>query len=158
MTSHTESRIVPYSADLMYAIVADVERYPQFVPWCVALRILKRETVGPREILLCEIIVGFRGLREKYTSRATAVARDHRVDVEQVDGMFRKLNTHWRFTPQDEKSCRVDFSIDFEFKSRMLGAVAGAAFGLVVTQMTKAFEERAKSLTGKKREPERNKP
>ena len=133
----------------MYAIVADVERYPEFVPWCVALRILKRETDGPREILLCETVVGFRGLREKYTSRVTATPREHRVDVEQVDGMFRKLDTHWKFTPQDEKSCRVDFSIDFEFRSRMLGAVAGAAFGLVVTQMTKAFEERAKVLSKK---------
>ena len=149
MTSHAESRIVPYPADLMFSIVADVERYPQFVPWCVALRILQRETVGPREILLCETIVGFRGLREKYTSRATAIAREHRVDVVQVDGMFRKLDTHWKFTPQDEHSCRVDFAIDFEFKSRMLSAVAGAAFGLVVTQMTKAFENRAKKLSEK---------
>lgn len=149
MTAHTESRIVPYSADLMYAIVVDVERYPQFVPWCVGLRILKHESVGPRKIMLCETLVGFRGLREKYTSRVTAVARDNRVDVEQVDGMFRKLDTHWRFTPQSENSCRVDFAIDFEFKSRVLGAVAGTAFGLVVTQMTRAFEDRAKKLSEK---------
>jgi coenzyme Q-binding protein COQ10 len=143
----------------MFGIVVDVERYPQFVPWCVALRILQRETVGPREILLCETIVGFRGLREKYTSRATVLAREHRVDVAQVDGMFRKLDTHWRFTPQDENSCRVDFSIDFEFKSRVLGAVAGAAFGLVVTQMTRAFEDRAKSLmAGEGCQEDRNKP
>jgi coenzyme Q-binding protein COQ10 len=147
MTSHTESRIVPYSADLMFAIVADVERYPEFVPWCVGLRILKREGVGPRDVMLCETIVGFRGLREKYTSRVTAIAREHRVDVEQVSGVFRKLTTHWRFAPIDEKSCRVDFAIDFEFKSRVLGAVAGAAFGLVVTQMTNAFEDRAKKLS-----------
>jgi coenzyme Q-binding protein COQ10 len=149
MTAHTESRIVPYSADLMFGIVTDVERYPQFVPWCVALRILKRETVGPREILLCETIVGFRGLREKYTSRVTAIAREHRVDVVQVDGMFRKLDTHWRFTPQNEKSCRVDFAIDFQFRSRVLDAVAGKAFGLVVTQMTRAFEDRARKLSEK---------
>src|ERR1700761_1071704 len=137
MTSHAESRVVPYSTDLMYAIVADVERYPEFVPWCVGLRVLKRETVGPREIMLCETIVGFQALRERYTSRVTAVARDHRIDVEQVSGVFRKLTTHWRFTPVDEKSCRVDFAIEFEFKSRVLGAVAGAAFGVVVTQITK---------------------
>ena len=133
----------------MYAIVADVERYPEFVPWCVALRILKRETVGPREILLCETVVGFQALREKYTSRVTAMAGDHRIDVEQVSGVFRKLDTHWRFTPIDANSCRVDFAIDFEFKSRVLGAVAGAAFGLVVAQMTKAFEDRAKKLSEK---------
>jgi coenzyme Q-binding protein COQ10 len=147
MTSHSESRVVSYPADLMFAIVADVERYPEFVPWCVGLRILRRETVGPREIMLCETIVGFRGLREKYTSRVAAVAREHRVDVEQVSGVFRKLTTHWRFRPVDGKSCRVEFAIDFEFKSRVLGAVAGAAFGVVVTQMTKAFEDRAKKLS-----------
>jgi coenzyme Q-binding protein COQ10 len=146
MPSHSESRIVPYTADLMFAIVADVERYPQFVPWCTALRILKRETVAPREILLCETVVGFKGLRERYTSRATLIARDRRIDVEAVDGMFRKLETHWRITPEGE-SCRIDFTIAFEFKSRVLGAVAGGAFGLVVARMTHAFEERAKSLS-----------
>ena len=149
MTAHTESRVVPYSADLMFEIVADVERYPQFVPWCVGLRVLKREKVGPREVMLCETLVGFRGLREKYTSRVTAVAGEHRVDVEQVDGMFRKLDTHWRFAQIDEKSCRVDFSIDFEFRSRVLDTVAGKAFALVVMQMTRAFEDRARKLSEK---------
>ena len=100
---------------------------------------------------LCETVVGFKGLRERYTSRATLVARDFRIDVTQVDGMFRKLETHWRFTPEglEKKSCRIDFSIVFEFKSRMLGAVAGGAFGLVVSRMTHAFEDRAKNLSDK---------
>jgi len=153
MPSHSESRVVPYTADLMYSIVADVERYPQFVPWCADLKILKREEVGPREILLCETVVGFKGLRERYTSRATLVARDHRVDVEAVDGLFRKLETHWRIAPEgpDAKSCRIDFSIQFEFKSRVLGAVAGGAFSLVIARMTHAFEERAKGLSPKRR-------
>jgi coenzyme Q-binding protein COQ10 len=146
MPSHSESRIVPYMADLMYSIVADVERYPQFVPWCSELRILKREEVGAREILLCETVVGFKGLRERYTSRATLIARDRRIDVEAVDGMFRKLETQWRIAPEGER-CRVDFAIKFEFKSRVLGAVAGGAFGLVVARMTHAFEERARKLS-----------
>jgi coenzyme Q-binding protein COQ10 len=133
----------------MFGIVADVECYPEFVPWCVGLRVLGRETVGPRQIMLCETLVGFRGLREKYTSRVTTLAAEHRVDVEQVDGMFRKLVTHWRFTQVDDKSCRVEFSIDFEFRSRVLDAVAGKAFGLVVSQMTHAFEERARKLSEK---------
>jgi coenzyme Q-binding protein COQ10 len=148
MPSHTESRVVPYTAELMYSIAADVERYPEFVPWCADLRVLKREEVGAREILLCETVVGFKGLRERYTSRATLVARDFRIDVTQVDGMFRKLETHWRFTPEG-KGCRIDFSIAFEFKSRVLSAVAGGAFALVVSRMTHAFEERARKLSGK---------
>ena len=148
MPSHSESRIVPYTADLMYSIVADVERYPEFVPWCVDLKVLKRETVGPREILQCETVVGFKGLRERYTSRATLIARDRRIDVEAVDGMFRKLETHWRIAPEGE-GCRIDFSIAFEFRSRVLGAVAGGAFALVVARMTHAFEERARSISSK---------
>ncbi len=143
MTSHTESRIVLYPADLMFAVVADVERYPEFVPWCVAQRIVRRQTVDRREILLCETVVGFKSLRERYTSRATLIASDRRIDVEQVDGVFRRMETHWRFTPVDEKSCRVDFSIAFEFRSRVLSAVAGSAFSLVVKRMAHAFEERA---------------
>lgn len=145
MPAHSESRVVPYTADLMFRVVADVERYPEFVPWCVALRILKRETVGPRDILLCETVVGFKGLRERYTSRATLIARDHHIDVENVEGVFRKLETHWRFTP-DGEGCRIDFDIAFEFKSRMLAAVANTAFALVITRMTHAFEERARRL------------
>jgi coenzyme Q-binding protein COQ10 len=147
MPSYSESRIVPYTAELMYAIVSDVERYPQFVPWCVALRVVKREVVPPREVLLCETVVGFKGLRERYTSRATLIARDRLIDVEQVDGMFRRLETHWRFTPEGEGACRIDFAIAFEFKSRILGAVAGGAFGLVITRMSHAFEERARALS-----------
>jgi len=149
MPSHTESRIVSFSAQRMFAIVADVERYPEFVPWCVEQRILKRESVGRRAILLCETVVGFRNLRERYQSRATIVESELRVDVEQADGVFRKMQTHWHFTPVDEKSCRIDFTIEFEFKSRLLGAVAGSAFGLVVSQMTHAFEARAKKLSDK---------
>jgi coenzyme Q-binding protein COQ10 len=130
----------------MYSIVADVERYPQFVPWCVDLRVLRREEVGAREVLLCETVVGFKGLRERYTSRATLVSRDFRVDVEQMEGVFRKMETHWRFTPE-KQGCRIDFSIAFEFKSRVLSAVAGGAFSLVIARMTHAFEERARRLS-----------
>jgi coenzyme Q-binding protein COQ10 len=132
----------------MYAIAADVERYPQFVPWCADLRVLKRETVGLREILLCQTVVGFKGLRERYASRATLVARDFRIDVEQVEGVFRRMETHWHFTPEGD-GCRIDFSIAFEFKSRVLSAVAGGAFGLVISRMTHAFEDRARMLSNK---------
>jgi coenzyme Q-binding protein COQ10 len=152
MTSHTESRVVPYSADLMFAIVADVERYPEFVPWTVSLRVLKREPFGEGEVLTAETVVGFRALRERYKSRVVLDPKARTVDVTQVDGVFRELENHWRFTPdgpESNKACRVDFSIRFKFKSKMLEAVAGAAFGLVVTQMTKAFEDRAKKLSEK---------
>lgn len=148
MTSHSESRIVPYSADLMFAIVADVERYPEFVPWTVSLRVLRREIVGKQEILAAETVVGFRALRERYKSRVVLDKSAHAIDVTQTEGVFRELENSWRFTPEGN-GCRVDFSIRFQFKSKMLEAVAGAAFGLVVTQMTKAFEGRARKLSEK---------
>ena len=148
MTSHSESRIVPYSADLMFAIVTDVERYPEFVPWTVSLRILKREPFGDGEVLTAETVVGFRALRERYKSRVVLDPKARAIDVAQVDGVFRELENHWRFTPEGA-GCRVDFSISFEFKSKMLTAVAGSAFSLVVTQMTRAFEERARKLSEK---------
>jgi coenzyme Q-binding protein COQ10 len=148
MTSHSESRVVPYSADLMFAIVADVERYPEFVPWTVSLRVLKREAFGEGEVLTAETVVGFRALRERYKSRVVLDPKTRTIDVTQVDGVFRELENHWRFTPEGA-GCRVDFSIGFEFKSKMLTAVAGSAFGLVVTQMTRAFEERARKLSEK---------
>ena len=148
MTSHSESRVVPYSADLMFAIVADVERYPEFVPWTVSLRVLKREPFGEGEVLTAETVVGFRALRERYKSRVLLDPKTRTIDVTQVDGVFRQLENHWRFTPEGT-GCRVDFSISFEFKSKMLTAVAGSAFGLVITQMTKAFEDRAKNLSAR---------
>jgi len=147
MTSHTESRVVPYSADLMFAIVADVERYPEFVPWTVSLRVLRREILGKQEILTAETVVGFRALRERYKSRVVLDKPARTIDVTQTEGVFRELDTHWRFTPEGANACKVDFAISFEFKSKVLGAVAGGAFGLVVTQMTRAFEDRAKELS-----------
>ena len=152
MPSHSESRIVPYTADLMFAVVADVERYPEFVPWCEGLRILRRERDGNDVILVAETIVGFKALRERYTSRVRLDRAAHRIDVVQTEGVFRRMETHWRFVPMAER-CKLEFSILFEFESRVLGAVAGAAFGMVVTQMTRAFEERARKLFVEKSRP-----
>ncbi len=146
MTTHAESRILPYAADLMYAVVADVEKYPEFLPWCVALRILSRERVKDRDVLRAEMLVGFGALRERYTSRVVLDAAARTIDVVQTDGPFRQLENHWRFTPEGE-GCRVDFSIAFEFENRLLDAVAGKAFELVLLKMTDAFEARARALS-----------
>ena len=145
MPAHSESRFLPYTADLMYAIVADVERYPEFVPWCAGLRVLTRERAGAGEILTAETLVGYKSLRERYTSRVLLDPVAHTIDVTQTQGPFRQLENHWRFTPERE-GCTVDFSIVFDFKSRMLGMVAGAVLGPVLTRMTDAFEARARAL------------
>ncbi len=145
MTAHSETRQVPYSADLMFEVVADVEKYPQFLPWVVALRVKSRSVEGAREILIAEMAVGYGALRQRYTSRVTLDRRARAIDVVEIEGPFRKLENHWRFTP-NEVGCVVDFSILFEFSNRLLQAAAGQAFGKVLFQMADAFEARAKSL------------
>ena len=145
LPSHSESRFLPYAADLMYAIVADVERYPEFVPWCTGLRVLKREPRGAQEIMLAETLIGYKSLRERYTSQVVLDPGARTIDVAQTDGPFRQLENHWRFTPEGD-GCRVDFSILFEFKSRLLGMVAASVLSPVMSRMTDAFEARAKAL------------
>ncbi|HEY4941328.1 MAG TPA: type II toxin-antitoxin system RatA family toxin [Rhizomicrobium sp.] len=146
MTAHSETRIVPYTADLMFAVVADVEKYPQFLPWVVALRVLTRENVKERDVLTAEMAVGYGALREKYTSRVILDRAARTIDVAQTSGPFKQLENHWRFTPR-EQGCQVDFSLAYEFRNRILNAVAGAAFGKVYVKMADAFEARAKALS-----------
>jgi coenzyme Q-binding protein COQ10 len=134
----------------MFEVVADVERYPEFLPWCTGLRVLRREQQGAREIVLAEMSVGFRTLRERYTSRVSIDRSAGRIDAAQTEGVFRTLDTHWRFS-SDPRGTKVDFAIDFEFRSRVLGAVANAALGPVLMRMSHAFEARAKTLSQKAR-------
>jgi coenzyme Q-binding protein COQ10 len=143
--SHHETRLVPYAAGLMYAVVSDVEKYPQFLPWVVALRVLSRRADG----LTAEMAVGYGGLRERYTSDVALDPLQHRIDVVQIHDRknpFKTLENHWRFTPKPV-GCEVEFSIQFEFKSRLLHGVAGHAFEKVMLKMADAFEARAAALS-----------
>ena len=142
MIEHRETRIVPYTAELMYRVVSDVERYPEFLPWVVALRVLSRDG----NMLLAEMAVGYNALRERYTSRVTLEHESMRIDVVQTKGPFKTLENHWRFIPKD-KGCEIEFSILFEFRSRMLEKVAGGAFEKVMLRMTDAFVARAEALS-----------
>lgn len=130
----------------MFRVVADIEQYPKFLPWVVALRVLTREHVKNRDILTAEMAVGYGALREKYTSRVILDAAAKTIDVAQTSGPFKQLENHWRFTPQAQ-GCQVDFSLAYEFRNRVLNAVAGAAFGKVYAKMADAFEARAKALS-----------
>ena len=145
MPQHSESRLVPYDADLMFAVVADVERYPEFLPWVVSLRVLSRAKDEGRQVLIAEMQVGFHYLRERYTSRIVLDPAARRVDVRQVQGVFRELENCWRFTPEGAR-CRIDFFVHFEFRNRLLSAIASSAMSLAVSTMTHAFEERARKL------------
>ena len=130
----------------MYGVVADVERYPEFLPWVVALRVKSRAREGDREIIMAEMAVGYRALRERYTSKVTLDPVSRTIDVVAVEGPFRVLENHWRFTP-DGEGARVDFRVAFEFSSRLLQMAAAQAFGNVLFKMTDAFEARAASLS-----------
>jgi coenzyme Q-binding protein COQ10 len=143
MIEHRETRFVPYPAELMYAVVSGVEQYPQFLPWVVALRVLARRENG----LTAEMAVGYGALRERYTSDVALDPVGLRVDVAQTKGPFKTLENHWRFLPKGE-GCDIEFSISFEFKSRLLQGVAGAKFEKAMLKMTDAFAARAKILQG----------
>jgi coenzyme Q-binding protein COQ10 len=144
--SHRETRTVPYSAELMYAVVSDVENYPRFLPWVVALRVLSRRETG----MTAEMAVGYGALRERYTSEIRLDPAIRRIDVTQIHngesgGPFKQLENHWQFTPAGE-GCEISFSILFEFKSRLLHSVAGAKFEKVMLKMADAFVAQAKQI------------
>jgi coenzyme Q-binding protein COQ10 len=152
MIAHRETRTVAYPAALMYAVVADVEKYPEFLPWVVSLRILSRRENG----LTAEMAVGYGALRERYISDVTLDPARQSIDVVHVQdrkkgSLFKTLENHWRFTPckdeQGEHGCEVEFSISFEFRSRLLHGVAGHAFEKVMLKMADAFEARAAALS-----------
>ena len=143
MPKHSETRRLPYTPEQMFDLVADVRRYPEFLPWVGAMRVRKDE---PQETL-ADMIVGFKGLRETFTSKVTK-HRPDTIRVEYIEGPLKYLNNDWRFRPDGEAGCFVDFSVDFAFKNRMFEMLAGQVFGVALRRMIGAFEERAAKLYG----------
>jgi len=143
MPTHAEKRHLPYSQKQLFDLVAEVDRYPEFLPWCTACRITRREG----DSFYADLIVRFKVFSERFASKVTLHDYDQ-IDVEYIDGPFRYLNNHWRFVPQDDGSCVIDFFVDFEFRSRMLQALIGLLFNEAVSRMVGAFEARARALYG----------
>lgn len=141
MPKHSETRSLPYSPEQMFDMVADVARYPEFLPWVTAIRV---RSDGATE-MVADMIVGFKGLRETFTSRVKK-ERPSTIHVDYVDGPLRYLSNDWRFRPGEDGGCLVDFSVDFEFKSRMFEMLAGQVFDRALRKMIGAFEERAAAL------------
>lgn len=144
MPTHAEKRVLPYSPEQMFDLVADVERYPEFLPWCVACRI--REKDSP-DAFVADLIIGFKFVRERFTS-LVALNRPDRVDVVYKEGPFRHLTNHWSFSANEQGHCVIDFYIDFEFRSRTLQRLIGRLFNEAVQRMVNAFERRARALYG----------
>ena len=150
MPLHQETRILPYTAEQMYAVVADIERYPEFLPWCAQVVVRKRETEGHVEIVTASMRIAFHALHERYVSKVRLDARALTIEARHVEGPFKRLDTRWRFVPVGSGS-EVHFLIDFAFKSTLLSAVASVAFGFVAARMADAFVQRAERLYGASR-------
>ena len=148
MPTHAETRLMPYSAEQMFALIADVEKYPEFLPWCAGCRIRGRRMAGEDEILDTDLIISFKVFRERFGSRVTVKPGTHEILVEYLDGPFKYLNNHWTFKPISDTTCEVDFFVDFEFRSRTLQAVIGMVFSEAMRRIVRAFEERAARLYG----------
>ena len=144
MPTHRETRVLPYTPDQVFDLVADVEKYPQFLPWCVACRIKNRETPTS---FTADLAVGFKMVREKFTSRVS-IDRPGAITVEYLDGPFRYLRNHWKFRPAGANPAHteVEFFLEFEFKSRLLQSLIGVLFEEAVHRMVGAFETRADKL------------
>ena len=151
MTTHSETRILPYSAAEMYALIADVERYPEFLPWCAGCRIRSRRPlpeVPGGEVMEADLVISFKLFRERFGSRVTLNPEAQTIDVEYLDGPFRYLINNWRFVPVAETACEVRFFVDFEFKSMILQKVIGLVFNEAMHRVVRAFETRAAALYG----------
>lgn len=143
MPTHAEVRVLHHPPEQLFDLVADVEKYPEFLPWCVDASIRRREG----DLIVADLVIGYRMFRERFTS-TVALDRPRRIDVTYSDGPFRYLNNHWIFAPEGSDSCVIDFFVDFEFRSRVLQAVVGRVFGEAVKVMVHAFERRADELFG----------
>ena len=142
MPKHSETRHLPYTPEQMYDMVADVKSYPQFLPWVSAMRVRSDSATET----LADMIVGFKGLRETFTSRVKKSYPDT-IMVDYIDGPLKYLRNEWRFR-REEGGCAVDFSVDFAFKNRMFEMLAGQVFGQALRKMIGAFETRAAELYG----------
>lgn len=142
MPTHAERRVLPYSPEQLYDLVADVGRYPEFLPWCVGAKVVSRTETE----LHADLTIGFGPIRESFRSRV-ALDRPHQVRVRYERGPFHHLNNTWTFAP-DPKGCVVSFWVDFEFRSRFLQAAIGAVFNEAVKRMVNAFLKRARDIYG----------
>ncbi|UPH70645.1 type II toxin-antitoxin system RatA family toxin [Abyssibius alkaniclasticus] len=147
MTTHSETRKMPYSAAQMYALVADVARYPEFLPWCAGARIRATTRIDAIVVMEADLVISFKLFREKFGSRVTLDEAGQKILVEYLDGPFKYLRNSWAFRDV-EGGCEIDFFVDFEFKSRVLQTLIGVVFTEAMHRIVRAFEARARALYG----------
>tara|TARA_B100000214_G_scaffold38593_1_gene24240 strand:- start:55 stop:510 length:456 start_codon:yes stop_codon:yes gene_type:complete len=148
MPTHAEKRVLPHTPTQLFDLVADVESYPDFLPWCLAVRIKERNPTYDTDcptFIVADMVIGFKIFRERFTSRVEC-QRPDRIDVNYTNGPFKYLNNHWVFTKVGTSSCEIDFFVDFEFRSIILQKAIGIVFNEAVQKMVDAFESRANIL------------
>lgn len=150
MPKFDTTRIVAHGPDQMFALVADIEKYPEFLPLCEDLKIRSRKERGDVVLLIADMTIGYKAIRETFTSQVLLKPTESIIDVKYLDGPFRYLNNRWRFSEQPDGGCTVSFFIDYEFKSRMLGIVMGTMFDRAFRMFAEAFEKRADMIYGQK--------
>ena len=143
MPRHSETRRVPYTAEQMFDLVADVGRYAEFLPWVIATRIRANDETE----MVADLVVGFKSLRETFTSKVNK-DRPNRIAVDYLDGPLRYLHNEWHFRAIADGGCEIDFSVDFAFRSRVFESLAGQVFDRALKKMTDSFEARADALYG----------
>jgi len=141
MPTHAEKRYLPHRPADLYGLVADIEKYPEFLPWCVAIRVRNRH----ENTVTADMVIGFKMFRESFSTRVT-LSPPNRIDVEYLNGPFKYLNNHWVFEDGDDGGCVIDFYVDFEFRSKLLQKAIGVVFNEAVIKMIDAFEKRANKM------------
>jgi coenzyme Q-binding protein COQ10 len=142
-------RRVPFTPEQMYALVADVEHYPQFLPLCESLQVISRSQVDGQPVIVARMEIGYKAIREGFTTRVVLMPSAPAVTVTYLDGPFHHLENRWRFLPADQgTACDVAFWIDYQFKSPMLGLLMGVMFDKAFRKFSEAFEQRARAVYG----------
>ena len=141
MTTHREKRVIHHRPEHLYALVADVKSYPEFLPWCLASRIRQADD----EKMVADLMIGFRLYREKFTSYVDLDADATEIHVEYAEGPFKYLKNAWKFNPHPD-GCEIDFYVEFEFRSALFQSVIETLFSEAVKKMVRAFETRADAL------------
>ena len=139
-------RPVPHSPEQMFDLVADVERYPEFLPLCEGLSVRTRKARDGKELLVADMTIGYKAIRETFTTQVLLNRPELAIDVKYIDGPFRYLDNRWRFESAGEGKCNVHFFIDYEFKNMILGAMMGAMFERAFRLFSEAFEKRADAI------------
>ena len=145
MPSHSDKKTLPYSAKQMYDLVADVARYPEFLPWTAAARVRTSREIEGGTQMDADLVISFKVFRERFTSRVSLFPEISRIDTEYLDGPFKHLHSRWEFKETDN-GCEVSFWVDFDFRNKVLQGAAGMFFNEAMHRIVRAFEERAKAI------------